>query len=798
MERVGQYMADTSDMGFDFGIAPAVDMQIFDNRVRMRTQAHMAKLATVLSGQMEGKGRTVKKVIVQSGAGCSTDGEVIRLDFPITGFVQNGTENMIVTEAILAHEAAGHLRYTNFNAWKRMIDAIKRGKEDKLMSDFVNIVEDARVNYLLGKDFAGSKKRLDYAQRKMMQATRAKLEGKVIADDDRLLPQYGVIAIATEVIIAVPHFVNNQKVIDMMDEMRPMFSDAIASQDTSRVIKKCRAMMEIYRKYFPEPNSGCGAPMMAEGEGLFADDMSMDKVIEAANNQKNNQNEAQKVRTNRFKDLEMPTEGRDFSEEDCDSGVGAGDGDGEEGTGADEAGEEGGEGEGNGEVTGGSDGEGQEGGEGNEGDSGSLESDSGDSAGSEGSDPSETKEGSEGEGSGFSDGEVKGDSHDGKEEVITAPEQGEGVGRNGSGNSNALTGEGTADVNLETEVDELLEELAEMSDWEVQKMQDVAEGMVEDVPEFGEGQVDDSHAILVRREFVREENFQDQRSRYTDRYNQVKRLNRGGIKRIEKVMRNLVKGADTKFNTHKKRGKLDTKRLWSAASGASDKVFKTDKITPDFNAAVVVLIDASGSMGCSAGKTPSGDYATRASAAGEAAVTISESLEALGVDYEVVDFMSSYGRSKYGNLKTPAGLYGCTGITMRKAAHDKLTNEVKARIVAPNIGGENSDGYALEWAMKRCDMIAKEGQKKIVFVISDGQPAGPAPSGMSARSHLQRVLSKAEKEDYILFSVGIAGMDTSRYYANHGHARVTDTSKLGIEIVGPLKQCLKSALKKNR
>ena len=43
------------------------------------------------------------------------------------------------------------------------------------------------------------------------------------------------------------HFVNHPKVIAMMDEMRPLFGDAIASQDTSRVVKKCRELLTIYR-----------------------------------------------------------------------------------------------------------------------------------------------------------------------------------------------------------------------------------------------------------------------------------------------------------------------------------------------------------------------------------------------------------------------------------------------------------------------------------------------------------------------------------------------------------------------
>ena len=57
------------------------------------------------------------------------------------------------------------------------------------------------------------------------------------------------------------------------------------------------------------------------------------------------------------------------------------------------------------------------------------------------------------------------------------------------------------------------------------------------------------------------------------------------------------------------------------------------------------------------------------------------------------------------------------------------------------------------------------------------------------------VLADAEKDDRILFSVGIVGMDTSRWYANHGHAKVSDISTLATDILA-LKTALKKALKK--
>lgn len=745
-----------------------------DESARRRVQVHLSRVGKVLSGENEGKGRAIKKISVQAGNPCATDGSTVWLSYPILPSVTSARENLIITEAILAHEAAGHLRYTNFNAWKRVGDMIKKGDEDRLLHDFTNIVEDARVNYLLGQDFAGSKKRLDYTQRQMMKTQEAMLSGRVIEDNEA--PRLAVIAIATEVILSVPHFINHPKVIEMMDEMRPLFADAIASQDTSRVIKGAREMLSMYRKYFPaEETMGdeYGAPTSPEGEGLFADDMSPEKVAEAANMQKKQGAKAESVRTNRFKKMKVVEKGREMPE-DGEDGQGMGDStqDGSDGQGSDGEGQDGEDSDGDG----GSSVEGAEVGEGDtecivEGGAGSM--DNGEEVGEDG------------EGNGLSDSDGDGQTASTSTETHTAPEDQEGVGRGGVGSADALTAEGTADVNLETEFDDILEDLMEMDDFTVEAIENGDEDrLAKEECEFGGG-MDRDHAILVE--------SMEYEPEMKERYNTVARTNRAGAKRIGKVVKNLVKGADTRFNTHRKKGKLDTRRLW--AHSTSERIFKKDTEAKDFKAAVVVLIDASGSMGCGVSSDdPMARRKTRAELAGEAAVTISESLEEIDATYEVVDFMSSWGNCNYSNIQTQARL-GATKISMRKAANETLNSKTKAKIVRPHVGGENSDGFALKWAIDRTKAIAQDGEKRIVFVISDGAPAGPAPMGMGAGSHLTYELKEAQDEDVIIFSVGIAGMDTSKYYSEHGWATVHNTANLAQDILIPLKNCLKKAMR---
>tara|TARA_R110001592_G_scaffold70015_4_gene214731 strand:+ start:8134 stop:10131 length:1998 start_codon:yes stop_codon:yes gene_type:complete len=655
----------------------------------------------------------------------------------------NDNMNLILSEAILAHECAGHLAYTNFNAWKVVSDAIKRGDEDRLLHDFTNIFEDARVNYLLGKDFAGSKKRLDMAQHMMMDHHRATIGTGPAPDSEA--PKLGVVAIATEAILGVGHFIDNAKVIAMMDEARPLFAGALKCQDTTRVIKGARAVLAVYRTHFPEDETGgseYGASTSPEGEGLFVDDMSMDNVAEAANTQKRNKQQAKTVRTSRFKDMDIPT-----SDNAGEGGLGSADEDGDSSEGGAEAGEAGDGSEG--------DGEGQEG----------TDSDSeGQGTGGEEGD-------AEGKGTGEGSpmvAETADDDFGGNEFLEVGDNHDAGLKVGATGSSDARFNGIDYAENLLAEAQGVFDESDDL--WFPEDV-DLCDLTADIHNADAAGVVNDGgHGIITgENEHWRQYSMDLQ----ANEYNIVKTQTKGAVKRLAATLKNLIRGADTRYSTHHKKGKIDDSRLWAVKS--SERLFKKDKVHPDFTLRCVVLIDASGSMS-----------GRRARQAAKAAVALSEALEMVGADYEVVDFNSSNGAMH----DWPRG---CTYINTRKSANQSLTTEVKGRIVTPFAGSQNSDAYAVRWAMERTKQFGDTDSKRMVFIISDGSPAGPSKGG-GAGAHLREVLAEAETDDCILFSVGIAGMDTSGYYANHGHASINGIDTLAQDILLPLKTALKRSL----
>jgi len=711
-------------------------------------QHHLGNLAKVLSGQYEGKGRAVKRLKVGPSEPCATDGDTVHLSYPIMQGISDSM-NLILTEAILAHEAAGHLRYTNFNAWKTMTDAIKRGDEDRLLHDFVNIFEDARVNYLLGKDFAGSKKRLDMAQNMMMAQHKAGVAGRVI--EDKEAPKMGVIAIATEAILSVGHFINHPKVIAMMDEARPLFVNALAAKNTNIVVKGAREVLAIYRKHFPEDEtdgSEYGASTSDEGEGLFSDDMSIENIEKAANSQKRNKAKAQDAPAKRFKDLveKMPVAD---STQDGD-GPAAGDADGD------------------GESAGGDAGDGNETGDetGDDGGDGAGDGAGGDSAGGDVGDET----GDDGNGKGMNALPETQDDDFGSSAVVREGDNDEAEFLGGStGSYEALFEGDDLTENLKAEAQAVLDGADDLWFPEDADLEDLTVDHV--VPDSGERVNDGGHLIITQENESWRDGMAD-----VGAYDATKAQTKGAVKRVAKTLQNLIKGADTRFTTHHKRGKLDDRRLWAVRS--SDRLFTKDKTYEEFKLRCVILIDASGSM--------SGG---RARQAAKAAVALSEAMEAVGADYEVVDFNSSNGGIR-------GYSQGATYINVRKGANQSLTTTVKQQIATPFSGSQNSDGYAVKWAMNRTKQFGQPDARRMVFIISDGSPCGPAPRGMGSGTHLQSVLAEAEKDDCILFSVGIAGMNTAKWYANHGHASVKDISTLASDILVPLKMALKKALKK--
>jgi len=555
-----------------------------------------------------------------------------------------------------------------------------------------------------------------------------------------------------------------------MDEARPMFKACVSQTDTKGVIRQARRLVTLYREHFPvvagedpfNPFGDCAGDGEGKGTPMLVDDMSPEEIKRMAEKQIGDDStpSGEAVSRVRFDDMDLP--------EESDGTGGSGD-----------EGDEDGDGEGAGSGSDGDeDGEGA-GGAG-DGDEGSECPSCGDDSCDGGDDCSSSEKGRADEGE-FESIEFDPDTIDNKDDYRSteddAYEGGESktagetdaYGEGANGNPFADLEAGGADFDVEdllaqaaTIIDEEhYSAIDDESDYEADM--DDAEGWAGDMSDMGAGRDDSGHTITcipLDPTLVEVETG-------AEHYDQIKLNHNSDIRRLANEMARLIKGADTRFSTHHKRGKLDTGRLWAGTT--SERVFRqpTEKQNPEAN--IVVLIDASGSMA---------GHSSRC--ASDAAVVFSEVFDNIrGVNFEIVDFNSQYG-----------GGAGKTLIRVRKAVGAPINQITKANIATPFSGSENSDGNALDWCVNRVRR-SFGGGANLVFVISDGQPAGPAPSGYTPGTYLQKIVANLPT-DVEVFSVGIAGMDTSRYYTNA--VKVEDTGQLARQALPAIRKMLRRML----
>ena len=245
-----------------------------------------------MSGELQGFGASVSKVVIDPQGKACTDGKTVWIPETLH---ENKVYNKIMQEAILAHEIAGHHRYTDFVAWNNLVvEPSKYGDCDPMLHQFVNMLEDARINHLLNEDWAGSGKMLDFTHDVFMQNHRK------ATTDDTPHSQQAMVAMMTEVIALQPHFSNTQEVIDFMDEVRPMMMNACKQPSTRSVIAQAKRLLTAYREHF----TGDGENDQNSFKGLSDDDLTESDVSRASEAQKEQGHNPEIAPQNRFKDME--------------------------------------------------------------------------------------------------------------------------------------------------------------------------------------------------------------------------------------------------------------------------------------------------------------------------------------------------------------------------------------------------------------------------------------------------------------------------------------------------------------
>lgn len=180
-------------------------------------------------------------------------------------------------------------------------------------------------------------------------------------------------------------------------------------------------------------------------------------------------------------------------------------------------------------------------------------------------------------------------------------------------------------------------------------------------------------------------------------------------------------------------GRLDSKRIVAGSLGAQN-VYKMRKDRYEMDTAVHFLVDLSGSMG---GK--------KIEVACDSIIALSECLEGTQIKFQVTGF-SNYGLAS--NVDEKARETGSWDRIEPLKLHKfkgfgESLQVAKGSIaaIAESAGGNNSDRDAVIWAYH--ELKKRPEKRKILFVLSDGQPANYQ---IRSRNSLVKALKEAVKD----------------------------------------------------
>ncbi len=253
---------------------------------------------------------------------------------------------------------------------------------------------------------------------------------------------------------------------------------------------------------------------------------------------------------------------------------------------------------------------------------------------------------------------------------------------------------------------------------------------------------------------------------------------KGAVSRLaNKLQRRLQAQQNRSWEFDQEEGILDAGRLARVVANPTTPLsFKIERDTEFRDTVVTLLLDNSGSM-----------RGRPISIAAICADVLARTLERCNVKVEILGFTTrawkgGQAREAWlndGRPQTPGRLNDLRHIIYKRA-------DAPWRRVRPNLGlmmkegllKENIDGEALEWAHRR--MIARQEQRKILMVISDGAPVDDSTLSVNPANylekHLRDVIAMVEKRKQVeLLAIGI-GHDVTRYYDRA--VTITDVEQL--------------------
>ncbi|TPG20027.1 cobaltochelatase subunit CobT [Sphingomonas koreensis] len=256
-------------------------------------------------------------------------------------------------------------------------------------------------------------------------------------------------------------------------------------------------------------------------------------------------------------------------------------------------------------------------------------------------------------------------------------------------------------------------------------------------------------------------------------------------KLANRLQRRLMAQQSRSWDFDQEEGMLDAARLARVVVNPTHSLsYKIERETDFRDTVVTLLIDNSGSM-----------RGRPISIAAISADILARTLERCGVKTEILGFTTRAwkgGQSReawlaQGRPPQPGRLNDIRHIVYKQA--DEPWRRAKASLglmMREGLLKENIDGEALLWAHAR--LIARNEDRKILMVISDGAPVDDSTlsvnSGSYLERHLRQVIGWIEGRSPVeLIAIGI-GHDVTRYYQRA--VTIMDADQLGGTIIEQL------------
>lgn len=236
---------------------------------------------------------------------------------------------------------------------------------------------------------------------------------------------------------------------------------------------------------------------------------------------------------------------------------------------------------------------------------------------------------------------------------------------------------------------------------------------------------------------------------------------------------------------YEERGRVDARNVWRSEASGSRFIFKDKRAPSATRVRLVILVDASGSMGGRDAHVEGRDEAmSRREAAAVFAATLVKGLGTIPtVRVEVIQHDFGYmtvdgNRVGYGRRDRKAAV---NTVNLRRAWEPGTPVAFMNQMPTWMPGGGNADGHAIEAVVRYLKASLLPGEVPMIMVLSDGEPANvgkdPDWEGFAAlvgqasmRSvdmagvALRSAVEAARTDGVHVLSVAIAGRDQDEFY----------------------------------